>query len=431
MFFGAFESGRGAHSKIEFEEYDLANGLHVILHKDNTNPLVSVDIWYHVGSKNEEPNRTGFAHLFEHMMFQGSANVGKSEHFKYLQEAGGYVNGSTSHDRTNYLETVPSNYLELVLWLESDRMGTLAVTQENFDNQRDVVKEEKRRRYDNTPYGSRLYNLFNKSFGKHPYGWIPIGSMKDLNDADLEYAKSFYARYYAPDNAVLVIAGDIDFKQTQELIEKYFANLKPAESKEINFPELTFNGGEIKGIIYDNVQLPAIFTAYKIPGLYSKAVYALDLLSVILADGKSSRLYNEIVYKNKAAKSVNSFVWNLELGGLFVISATGYPVADLQVIQEHIDKQIDRIISSGVSSHELQKAKNQSENSFINRQQTLLGIADLLAFYRTFYKNTKMINSELERILSVSAEDIKDTAAKYLLKNNRVVLNYLPKNKPV
>jgi zinc protease len=431
MFFRAFESGKSAQSEIEFEEYDLKNGLHVVLHKDNSNPLVSVDIWYHVGSKNEEPNRTGFAHLFEHMMFQGSANVRKSEHFKYLQGAGGFVNGSTSQDRTNYLETVPSNNLELVLWLESDRMGTLAVTQENFDNQKDVVKEEKRRRYDNAPYGSRFYNLFSKSFGTHPYGWIPIGSMKDLDKADLKYAQNFYKRFYAPDNAVLVIAGDIDYKQTRELTEKYFGNLEPAKSKKINFPEIAFNKGGIIEKIYDNIQLPALYTAYKIPGLHSKDIYALDLLSAVLADGKSSRLYNDIVYKNKIAKSVNSLVWNLELGGLFVISATGFPGTDLQKIQKHIDKQIEKIISSGVSSHELLKAKNKFENSFINRQQTMLGLADLLAYYWTFYNNTGMINSDLGRFLKVSAEDIKETAAKYLIKNNRVVLNYLPKNKPV
>jgi len=195
-----------AQIKVDFDEFDLENGLHVILHKDNSNPIVSVDIWYHVGSKDEDTNRTGFAHLFEHMMFQGSENVGKAEHFSYVQKAGGTVNGSTNQDRTNYFESLPSNQLELALWLESDRMSTLNVTQENFDNQREVVKEEKRQRYDNVPYGSRFYNLFSLAFKNQPYGWIPIGSMQHLNDADLSYAQNFYKRFYNPNNAVLVVS---------------------------------------------------------------------------------------------------------------------------------------------------------------------------------------------------------------------------------
>src|SRR5512143_2901117 len=223
--------------KIEFEEYDLPNGLHVILHQDNSNPLVSVDIWYHVGSKNEDTNHTGFAHLFEHMMFQGSAHVGKAGHFSYIQKAGGTLNGTTNQDRTNYFETVPSNALELVLWLESDRMSTLNVTQENFDNQREVVKEEKRQRYDNVPYGSRFYYLFKNIYKGTEYGWIPIGSMQDLNDASLAYAQDFYRKYYAPDNAVLVIAGDIDYNETKELVEKYFGDLKASETNARQFPE--------------------------------------------------------------------------------------------------------------------------------------------------------------------------------------------------
>ena len=430
MFFTPSASGKTIISEIEFEEYKLANGLHVILHEDKSNPLVSLDIWYHVGSKDEEADRTGFAHLFEHMMFQGSANVGKSEHFKYIQEAGGIVNGSTTQDRTNYLETVPSNKLELVLWLESDRMGTLAVTQENFDNQREVVKEEKRQRYDNAPYGSRFYNLFNKSFGNHPYGWIPIGSMKDLDNADLRYAQNFYKKFYAPNNAVLVISGDIDYRHTKKLVEKYFADLKPSEVKNKSFPEAVFNKGEIKDTIYDNVQLPAVYTAYKIPGLQSNDIYSLNLLSVILADGKSSRLYNDIVHNKKLAKSINSLVWKLELAGLLIISAMGFRNSSLSEIGKHIDENLDKIIASGVSEDELIKAKNKLENNLVNHKQTTLGIADRLAYFRTFYNNTNMINSEQSRYQNVSINDVKEAAQKYLSKNNRVVLHYLPVNKP-
>ena len=429
MFFDSSASGKTMISEIRFKEFELANGLHAIFHKDNANPLVSVDIWYHVGSKDEDPNRTGFAHLFEHMMFQGSANAGKSEHFRYIQKAGGIVNGSTTQDRTNYLETFPPGSLELVLWLESDRMDSLAVTQENFDNQREVVKEEKRQRYDNAPYGSRFYKLFNKSFAKHPYGWVPIGSMDDLNNADLSYAQSFYRRFYAPNNAVLAISGDIDYDRSINLVEKYFADLKPSKQKNTSFPEIIFNNGETVDTIYDNVQLPALYIAYKIPGLKSNEIYAFNLLSFILGESMSSRLNRDLVHDKKIAKSVNSFVWGLELGGLFIISVMGFQNSDLQEILKHIDGHIDKVSASGTGEHELLKAKNKAEKRFFNRQQTTLGIADQLAYFRTFFSDTNMINSELSGYQKVSLNDIKDSAVKFLAQNNRVVLNYLPGNK--
>lgn len=415
--------------KIDFEEYDLPNGLHVILHQDNSNPLVSVDIWYHVGSKNEDTNHTGFAHLFEHMMFQGSAHVGKAEHFSYIQKAGGTLNGTTNQDRTNYFETVPSNSLELVLWLESDRMSTLNVTQENFDNQREVVKEEKRQRYDNIPYGSRFYNLFKNAYNGTEYGWIPIGSMKDLNDASLSYAQNFYKKYYAPNNAVLVIAGDINYEKTKELVLKYFGDLKPAETNSAQFPKNSFHRGEVKDTVFDNVQLPAIYIGYRVPGVKSKDQYALNLLASILSEGKSSRLYNDLVYINKLSKSVFSFNWDLELGGLFIISATGLKNSNLEEIENHIDKQIKEILSGNITENELEKAKNSSETNFVNRQQTMLGIADQLAYYWTYFKNTGMINSDIQNFRNTKLDDIHNAAKKYLTKDNRVVLYYLPGKK--
>jgi zinc protease len=416
-------------SKINFDEFDLSNELHVILHRDNTNPIVSVDIWYHVGSKDENSNRTGFAHLFEHIMFQGSANIGKTEHFRYIQRAGGTLNGTTNQDRTNYFETVPSNQLELVLWLESDRMSTLKVTRENFDNQREVVKEEKRERYDNVPYGTKFYNLFSKSFRELPYRWIPIGSMEDLNNSKLEDAKNFYKRYYAPNNAVLVIAGDIEYSKTKELVKKYFGDLNPSPVKKKKFPPIKFYDGEIKDTIYDKVQLPAVYIGYKIPGLRSKDSYSLDLLSSILSDGESSILYKDLVYKSRLAKSAVSFVWSLELGGLFIISATGYQNIKPAEIERKIDEQIKNIINGSITEQELQKAKNKFENRFVNRQQTMLGIADLLAYYWIFFKNTDKINSDIQNYNEVTLKNIKDAAEKYLTNNNRVVLYYLPEKK--
>ncbi len=415
--------------KIEFKEYNLPNGLHVILHRDNSNPLVSVDIWYHVGSKNEDTNRTGFAHLFEHMMFQGSAHVGKAEHFSYIQKAGGTLNGTTNQDRTNYFETVPSNALELVLWLESDRMSTLNVTQENFDNQREVVKEEKRQRYDNVPYGSRFYYLFKDAYKGSEYGWIPIGSMQDLNDAGLSYAQNFYKRFYAPNNAVLVIAGDIDYGKTMELVKKYFGDLKPSETKPEQFPKNSYGGIDIKDTVFDNVQLPAIYIGYKVPGVKSKDEYALNLLASVLSDGKSSRLYKDLVYDSKLAKSAFSFNWDLELAGLFIVSATGLQNSNLAEIENHIDKQMEEIKSGKITEHELEKAKNKWETQFINRQQSMMGIADQLAFYWTYFKNTGMINSEIQNYQNTTLEDIHHAAEKYLNKDNRVVLYYLPEKK--
>ncbi len=413
--------------KIEFEEYDLPNGLHVIMHKDNTNPLVSVDIWYHVGAKDEDFGRTGFAHLFEHMMFQGSDNVKKTGHFDYIQKAGGTINGTTNYDRTNYFETVPSNQLELVLWLESDRMATLKVTQENFDNQREVVKEEKRQRYDNVPYGTRFLELMKRAFKGQTYEFIPIGSMEDLNNAELSYAQQFYKKYYSTDNAVLVISGDVDYAKTKKLVEKYFGGLKPAKTKKNDYKEIIYNQGEIRDTVYDNIQLPALYMGYKIPSLKDKDIYALELLAMTLGDGKSSRLYNNIVYEKKMAKSCGSFLYDNELGGMFIISSTGFKNTNLDSLEANITAIIEGLKSGEVSNKELEKAKNSVENSYITRMQTTLGKADLLASYWTYFKNTGMINSDINNYLSITKEDMLRAAKKYLNSNNRVVLYYLPK----
>ncbi|MEO8513051.1 MAG: pitrilysin family protein [Ignavibacteria bacterium] len=413
-------------AKIDFQEFDMPNGLHVILHKDNTNPIVSVDVWYHVGAKDEDPGRTGFAHLFEHMMFQGSENVKKTGHFNYIQNAGGTLNGTTNQDRTNYFETAPSNQLELLLWLESDRMSTLQVTQENFDNQREVVKEEKRQRYDNVPYGSRWGELMKRAFKGQTYEWIPIGSMADLNSADLNYAKEFYRKYYSPDNAALVISGDIDYKNAKKLAEKYFGDLKPAHTKKNAYPEVIFNQGEIKDTIYDNVQLPGIYIGYKIPGTTDKDIHALELLSLILGDGKSSRLYKDIVYERKSAKSIGSFLWDNEVGGLFIITATGFKNTNPDSLIDNITNIINTVTASEVNDIELEKAKNSIENDYTNSVQTVMGKADALASYWTFYKNTNLINTAVSEYLDVTKEQIITAAKKYLNQNNRVVLTYLP-----
>ncbi len=415
-------------AKIEFEEFDLANGLHIILHKDNTNPIVSVDIWYHVGAKDEDPGRTGFAHLFEHMMFQGSGNVKKTEHFNYIQNAGGTLNGTTNQDRTNYFETAPSNQLELLLWLESDRMATLQVTQENFDNQREVVKEEKRQRYDNVPYGSRWGEMMKRLFKGQTYEWIPIGSMDDLNSADLNYAQEFYRKYYSPDNAVLVISGDIEYDNAHFLAEKYFGGLKPASTIKRKYPEVIFNQGEIKDVIYDNVQLPAVYIGYKIPGTTNKDIQELELLAMIMGDGRSSRLYRDLVYDKKSSKSAGSFIWDNEIGGMFIITATAFKNTNPDSLIADITRIVDSFGTDLVSDKELEKVKNSIENDYISNMQTIMGKADALAAYWTFHRNTGLINTMVDEYLAITKEDILKAAKKYLTVENRVVLTYLPKN---
>jgi predicted Zn-dependent peptidase len=415
-----------SQAKVEFEEFDLDNGLHVILHKDDANPIVSLDVWYHVGAKDEDSGRTGFAHLFEHMMFQGSENVGKAQHFEYIQKAGGTLNGTTNLDRTNYFETAPSNQLELLLWLESDRMATLKVNQENFDNQREVVKEEKRQRYDNVPYGSRWGELMKRAFKGQTYEWIPIGSMEDLNSADLSYAQKFYRKYYSPDNAVLVVSGDIDYVNAKALVRKYFGALEPSNAKKNAYKKIIFNQGEIKDVIYDNVQLPAVYFGYKTPGAGNNDNYALEIISMILAGGKSSRLYSSLVYEKKLAKQVSSFVWDNELGGMLTISAIGLKNSSPEEIEKEISSQMDKLIS-GVSDKELEKVKNSIENDFVNNLQTTMRKADFLAYYWTYFKNTGLINTAIVNYLSVTCEDIISTAKKYLNPDNRVILHYLPK----
>ncbi|KXK56767.1 MAG: processing peptidase [Chlorobi bacterium OLB5] len=414
-------------AQIDFKEYDLKNGLHVILYKDNTNPIVSVNIWYHVGAKDEDSGRTGFAHLFEHMMFQGSANIGKTEHFNYIQKAGGTLNGTTNQDRTNYFASVPSNQLELLLWLESDRMSTLQVTQENFDNQREVVKEEKRQRYDNAPYGSRWEEMMKRLFREQTYEWTPIGSMDDLNSADLDYAKNFYKKYYSPDNAVLVVSGDFEYETAEKLIKKYFDDLKPAGTVKNKYEEIIFNQGEINDTIYDNVQLPAVYIGYKIPGTTHNDIYAITLLTMVLGDGKSSRIYNDIVYNKKSARSAGSFLWDNEIGGMLIVTASAFKNTDPVNLLNDITANIQKISDEGITEKELEKAKNSIEHDYVNMMQSTLRIADELANYYTFFKNTGLINTALNEYMKITAEDVRNAAKKYLVNENRVVLTYLPK----
>ncbi len=413
---------------IEFTEFELENGLHCIVHENHTAPIVTLDVWYHVGSKNEAPNRTGFAHLFEHLMFQGSTHVGKTEHFSYVQEAGGTLNGSTNFDRTNYYETLPANQLELALWLEADRMASLNVNEENFENQRSVVIEERRQRYDNAPYGRVYEELHKRAYVHHPYRWIPIGSIAHLQEATVEDAQRFFKTFYAPNNAVLVVSGDIASKKAREKIEKYFADIP--RNGDVPRPKnedapLT---EEIRDTFYDNIELPAIFIAYRICNATSSDADVLDVISAMLSDGRSSRLYRKLVHEERLAQSVATHASANEHNGLFHISLIAQHTTPLTELEKRFDEELQKIVEGNISEYELEKAKNSAEMNLTRRFSSNFGVADSLAYFHTFFKNAHEINQEMKRVESVSLDDVRRVAKKYFGEKKRVVLYWLPRS---
>ncbi len=413
---------------IEFTEFDLENGLHCIVHENHAAPIVTVDVWYHVGSKNEEETRTGFAHLFEHLMFQGSKHVGKTEHFSYVQEAGGTLNGSTNFDRTNYYETLPANQLELALWLESDRMMSLNVNEENFENQRSVVIEERRQRYDNAPYGRVSEELHKRAYKTHPYRWIPIGSIQHLQAASVADAQRFFKTFYAPNNATLVISGDVATKEAREKIETYFANIP--RNGEVPRPKnedspLT---EEIRETFHDNIELPAIFIAYRICNAVSNDADVLDVISTILSDGRSSRLYRSLVHERRLAQSVSTHASANEHDGLFHFSLVAPQTTPLAELEKQVDDELQKIIEGDVTEYELEKAKNTAEMNLTRRFSNNFGIADSLAYFHTFFKNADELNREFERVEAVSLDDVRRVAKKYFGEKHRVVLHWLPRS---
>ncbi len=415
--------------KIDFAEFTLENGLHVILHEDHSAPIVAVNICYYVGSKNEKPDKTGFAHLFEHLMFDGSKNVKRGEFDKYITQAGGYDNAYTTEDKTNYYEVLPSNYLELALWLESDRMLGFSIQEISLKTQREVVKEERRWRYENRPYGSAWIKIAEKSYKKHPYRWPVIGYQEHLDNASMDDVREFYETFYVPNNAVLVIAGDINIEQTKKLVEKYFGEIsKGPDIIPHPKPDDDPLDGEIREIIEDvNAPLPAVFMSYRIPEEGNSESYALALLSSILSVGESSRLYQRLVYKDKIASEVETYADAREHPGLFLIYAIANPGFSSDTLEKAINEEIEKIKNYGVEEKELEKAKNKIESALVSAKQTVQGKADLLAHYYTFFRNPGLINTDIERYRKVTAEDVKRVAQKYLNWNNRVILHYLPK----
>jgi len=418
-----------AQREIEFTEFDLDNGLHVILHEDHSTPIVAVTVLYHVGSKNEMPGRTGFAHFFEHLLFEGSENIDRGEFLEIVKSNGGVLNANTTQDRTFYFELLPSNQLELGLWLESERMLHAKIDQEGLETQREVVKEEKRQNYDNQPYASFRGELFSRSFTEHPYNWIPIGSLEDIKKAELSEFMDFYKTFYVPNNATLSIAGDFDPKEAKALIAKYFSDI-PKGTQEIPRPDIIEPPltAEIVDTVYDNIQIPAVFMAYGMPGETDSDAYAMQLLTQVLSGGASARLQSRFIDQEEMALSVASFPYVLEDAGIFILLGLPQIGKSLDSLIIGLDEETTRVKNELITEREYEKALNQIESSFIQSNGSMSGIAESLANYHVYYGDANLINNEIERYRSVTREDIQRVAQKYLDLEKRVKLIYLPKD---
>ncbi len=413
---------------IEFTEFTLDNGLHVILHEDNTTPIVAISIMYHVGSKNENPKRTGMAHFFEHLLFEGSENIARGEFDDYIESSGGSNNAYTSNDKTYYHEVLPSNQLELGLWLESERMLHAKIEPIGIETQREVVKEEKRQRVDNQPYGTMIEEMMKRAYLEHPYKWTVIGSMEHIDSASEEEFMYFYETFYVPNNAVLSIAGDIKIDETKNLVNKYFSTI-PKGNHEIPRPNITEprKSEETRDTIFDNIQLDAIIHGFNIPAQGTKDFYAVDMLNKLLSDGKSSRLHKELVEKSQKCVYAGAFTFNLEDPGLTLAFAMANSGEKAEEIENIMDKEYKKLKSQLITNQELEKIQNQIESDFINSNSRMDGIAESLANYHLFYGDANLINKEIEKYLGVTKEDIMNAAKKYYNKENRVTLYYLPK----
>ncbi len=429
LFIVSFVITNAQARKIEFTQYKLDNGLSVILHKDNTTPIVAVSVLYHVGSKNEDPQRTGFAHFFEHLMFEGSPNINRGEYFKTIEAAGGQLNANTSFDRTYYYEIMPSNQLELGLYMESERMLHLKIDSIGVETQRKVVKEERKQSYENRPYGSLGEKIFSNAYKVHPYRWMPIGSAQYIDQAKLDEFISFYKKFYVPQNATLTIAGDIDIEKTKELVKKYYGDI-PKGAFEITRPKEVepVKTAEVRDIIYDKVQLPLVCQAYHMPAQGTPDYYALDMLTTYLTGGESSLLTKEIKDKQQKVIAIASMPFALEDPGLFVVYALAKVGIKAEDLETSINAELEKVKKDLISDVNFQKIRNQVETDFVTSNSTVAGIAQSLANYSVYFGDANLINNELQRYMKVTKEDLRKVANKYLTKENRVVLYYLPKS---
>ncbi|MEU9076425.1 pitrilysin family protein [Kitasatospora sp. NPDC004745] len=417
---------------IAITEHRLANGLRVVLSEDHLTPVAAVCLWYDVGSRHEVKGRTGLAHLFEHLMFQGSANVSNNGHFELVQGAGGSLNGTTSFERTNYFETMPAHQLELALWLEADRMGSLlvALDETSMENQRDVVKNERRQRYDNVPYGTAFEKLTALSFPDgHPYHHTPIGSMADLDAATLEDARAFFRTYYAPNNAVLSVVGDIDPEQTVAWVEKYFGSIPGHDGKQPpRSGELPATiGRELREPVHEDVPSRALMAAYRLPHDGTREADAADLALTILGSGESSRLYNRLVRRDRTAVAAGFGLLRLagapSLGWLDVKTSGDATIAQIDAA---VDEELARFAAEGPTAAELERAQAQIEREWLDRLTTVAGRADELCRYAVLFGDPKLLNDALPKVLDVTAEEVQAVAQARLHPDNRAVLVYEP-----
>lgn len=415
--------------EIDYETYQLSNGLDVILHQDNSAPVVTVGVMYHVGGKDGEEGRSGFAHFFEHLLFEGTENIERGEWFNIVSANGGVNNANTSLDRTYYYETFPSNALELGLWMESERMLHPVINQIGVDTQNEVVKEEKRSNYDNRPYAN-FSNIVNENlFSKHPYKKPNIGYMEDLDAATLEEFKAFFDKYYGPNNATLVVAGDFDMAETINKIRDYFGPIpRGTEVERVKIEEDPIES-KIEVTAYDsNIQIPLKVLAYRTPSMKDRDAYVLDMISEVLSGGKTSRLYKRMVDNDKIALQVLAFNRSMVDYGTYIVGALPLGENSLENLTAVMDEEIDKIKTELISEREYEKLQNTFENRFVNSNSSIQGIASSLATYHTLYDDVNLINNEIEIYRSITREEIMDVAKKYLQENSRLEMDYLPEN---
>ena len=412
--------------QVDFTEFDLENGLHVILHQDNSAPVVTTSVMYDVGGKDGDRERTGFAHFFEHLLFEGSENIGRGEFMKIIPANGGSFNANTSQDRTYYYETFPSNKLELGLWLESERMLHPVMDQIGVDTQNEVVKEEKRQRYD-APYGKLLKALNDNLFKVHPYKDQVIGEMEHLDAATLEEFREYHKTYYGPNNAVLIVAGDIDSAETEKLVRKYFDEVPTGNVVVRNFPMEEPITENTKAVAYDeNIQIPMLLATFRTPGFAERDSYVLDMISTYLSDGKSSVLYKKLVDDQKQALQTQVINLGQVDYNIFAILALPLGEVELDTLLNEIEEEITKVQNELISERSYQKLLNKFENQFVNSNSSIAGIANSLARYYMLYGDVNLINEQIDIYRSITREEIQMVAKKYLSKNQRVDIEYLP-----
>ncbi len=417
-------AGRLAGRPLDLRRHRLDNGLEVVLHRDTTLPLVALNIWYHVGSKNESPGRTGFAHLFEHLLFQGSQNVGTNDHFRWIQQAGGVANGSTWYDRTNYYEVLPTNYLDLGLWLESDRMGFFleAITQEKLDNQREVVINERRQKMDNQPYGRAFERLHELLYPEgHPYRWPVIGYVEDLEAATLDDVTEFFETFYVPRNAVLTLAGDIDYDDALARVERYFGEIPGGRPVAGPVVPPTGGDGERREVMEDDVQMPRVYMAFHAPPIGDDDWYAADLLAAALTGGKSSLMFEDLVYRRRLAQDVGCYIFPTEVTATFALISTAKPGVDPVELEAALTEHLERVAAQPLAAEHFDRAMSQRLTGLYGQLQTLDRRADLLSLYTTFFDDPAGVARQEERYRAVRPEDVMAFAAKRLAAGRAVV----------